>query len=97
MEHGVTGTTLPEFEVIEADGKTLMRSYGSMCIEGQIKDLLRITKELTFWGDGFPGEKNLKIKSFCYFLSYIFLNYICILNLSYSGLLAILLLIFKVD
>lgn len=27
-------------------------------IEDQIKDLLRITKELTFWGDGFPGEKN---------------------------------------
>lgn len=26
-------------------------------IEDQIKDLLRITKELTFWGDGFPGEK----------------------------------------
>lgn len=26
-------------------------------IEDQINDLLRITKELTFWGDGFPGEK----------------------------------------
>lgn len=41
-------------------------------IEGQIKDLLRITKELTFWGDGFPGDKKslLKTKSFCDFLSY---------------------------
>lgn len=65
-----------------------------------VKDILQITKELTYGGDGFPGGKksNLNLFIFCYFLSYIFLIffYIFILNLSYCSCNSfILLLIFK--
>lgn len=76
MEQSVTGTTLPEFEGIEADGKTLMRSYGSLCVKLRYwrsnKGSFANNKRIDFLGRWISwGKKSLsKIKSFCFFLSY---------------------------